>query len=252
MFDGKAFGEAIVTQVRAFVDSALAPVLERVAALENRPAAVDGKDADPAVVQRMVDDAVAKALAGRPAPEAGQPGEKGADGVGVADALIDRDGCLVVTLSDGSMRKLGAVVGKDGADGKDGDAGLDGADGQSWEDMDVVRTGPRTVELSFERGDLRRTFEMSFPVPIYRGVFSEAETYEAGDMVTWGGSLWHCNGFGEGEQPERPGSGTKAWVLAVKQGDKGRPGDPGRDGEDGRPGRDGRDLTQMGMTGAKW
>lgn len=217
MFDGKAFGDAIVAQVRTFVDGALAPVLERLKALEERQSKA----------------------------------------AGVAGALIDREGQLVLTLSDGATRSLGPVVGRDGADGKDGRDGEDGADGQSWDEMELEKTGPRTVAVSFARGDDRRTFELSFPVPIYRGVFNEAETesYEPGDMVTWGGSLWHFNGVDGTEQATaaaKPGDGSDAWTLAVKRGDKGRAGDPGADGKDGEPGRDGRDLTQMGLDGAKW
>jgi len=57
---------------------------------------------------------------------------------------------------------------------------------------------------------------------IYRGVHTPGEVYDTGDMVTCGGSLWHCNEITE----EKPGEGSSAWTLAVKRG------------------RDGKDLTR--------
>jgi hypothetical protein len=45
-------------------------------------------------------------------------------------------------------------------------------------------------------------------------VFKAGDSYKPGDMVTFGGSCWHCNE----ETQDKPGSGTKSWQLAVKQG----------------------------------
>ena len=56
----------------------------------------------------------------------------------------------------------------------------------------------------------------------YRGVHELGAAYDAGDTVTHGGSLWHCNVLTK----ERPGEGSKDWTLAVKRG------------------RDGKDLTR--------
>jgi len=38
---------------------------------------------------------------------------KGADGIGVVDAHIDGDGCLILEFSDGFTRNVGKVVGRD-------------------------------------------------------------------------------------------------------------------------------------------
>lgn len=38
----------------------------------------------------------------------------GTDGVGITDALLDREGCLVLTFGNGTTRNLGRIVGKDG------------------------------------------------------------------------------------------------------------------------------------------
>ena len=65
-------------------------------------------------------------------PEPGPPGEKGEkgdSGVGMAGAVVDRNGVLIVTLSDGTAKELGPCIGKDGRDGIDGKDGQDGADG---------------------------------------------------------------------------------------------------------------------------
>jgi hypothetical protein len=52
----------------------------------------------------------------------------------------------------------------------------------------------------------------------YLGVFQEGKQYEVGELVTWGGSMWHCN-----EATElKPGEGSKAWTLAVKRGRDGK------------------------------
>ena len=53
----------------------------------------------------------------------------------------------------------------------------------------------------------------------YRGVFVEGQTYERGDLVTWGGSAWHCNET----TTIRPGDGAKAWTLMVKRGRDSKP-----------------------------
>jgi hypothetical protein len=44
----------------------------------------------------------------------GEKGDRGRDGVGLAGALIGRDGQLLVTLSNGDILDLGPVSGKDG------------------------------------------------------------------------------------------------------------------------------------------
>jgi hypothetical protein len=57
----------------------------------------------------------------------------------------------------------------------------------------------------------------------YRGVFSEGETYEPGDFVTSGGSMWSC----KQQTTAKPGArnnGTE-WTLAVKRGRDGRRND---------------------------
>jgi hypothetical protein len=286
-FDGARFGEEIVSEVKGYVSRELAPLLERLAALESREAepgpqgekgdpgdpgergmdGANGKDADP-ITREMVLDAlkadpelmaraVAEYLAENPPPagkdgQDGKDGERGADGVdgkdgadgqdgkdgdpgingkdgrngidgkdgvGMAGAIIDRSGALVVTLTDGTTRELGPVVGKDG---RDGERGEKGADGLGFDDLDIERPDERTVLIKFTKGDLTRSFELGLNHPVYAGVFKDGEAYVPGDVVTWAGSSWHCNEA----TSDKPGGGSKAWSLMTKRGSDGKDGKP--------------------------
>ena len=46
----------------------------------------------------------------------------------------------------------------------------------------------------------------------YAGVWSDSELYRPGDVVTHGGTAWHCN---EDNNGARPGA-SKVWQLMVK------------------------------------
>jgi hypothetical protein len=112
-------------------------------------------------------------------------------------------------------------AGADGKDGKDGIVGKDGADGLGFDDLDVEFDGDRTVLLKFSKGDRHKSWPIVLPFQRQKGVFAEGSTYVPGDLVTWGGSQWHC----DSETTTKPGDGSKAWTLVVKR---------GRDGKDGR------------------
>jgi len=79
------------------------------------------------------------------------------------------------------------VPGPAGADGANGKDGRDGSDGRS---VDFV------------------------------GVYDGTRTYQRGQIVTHGGSLWHCNT----DTTAKPDTddGAKAWTLCVKRGRDGR------------------------------
>jgi hypothetical protein len=184
------------------VKEATAPLLARIDALEQReaPAPEKGDKGDK----------------GDPGErgEKGEPGEKGADGrdgVGLADALIDADGRLVLTMTDGTTKALGVVK---GADGKDGEPGKT----FTLDDFEVVPMDERTIKMGFVYGEVMHSFELEFPVPIYRGRFQIGEKYARGDLATWGGHLWHCD-EDRGKKPDEPESG---WTLAVKRGRDGK------------------------------
>jgi hypothetical protein len=201
--DAKALADVTAEIVTRHVAQATAPLIKRIEQLEARPIAEKGDRGEH----------------GLP----GEKGERGETGVGVAGALIDRSGVLILTLSDGTQRDLGPVVGKDGSDGQNGADGLPGEpgkDGFSLDDFDVnAGEDGRTVILSFGQGEQRFETELKFPVPQYRDIFKAGNEYEPGDLVTWGGNLWHCNE----KTTDKPDVGP--WTLAVKK---------GRDGKDAK------------------
>ncbi|WP_173931384.1 hypothetical protein [Chelativorans sp. Marseille-P2723] len=174
-------------------------------------------------VPDVLDEAVQRYLADNPPPAGkdgrdgvdGAPGEKGMDGangkdgrdgVGLAGALIDRHGNLALTLTDGSTRDLGPVV------GKDGEPGRDGVDGVGFDDMtcDVRDDG---VYLVWEKGETVK--EARLPIPMDMGVYRSDATYKTGHCVTWGGSVWIARKDNPQGKPDAPDS---EWRLAVKRG----------------------------------
>jgi integrin beta 3 len=221
-------------------------------AVDRLPTPAPGKDADPELVERMVTEAVQDAVAALPTA---RDGKDGRDGVGVAGAVIDRAGELTLTLSDGTTKSLGVIVGKDGtagADGKDGNPGLpgrdgkDGVDGLGFDDMSVDHDGERGFVLRFARGDVKKEFPFTIPIVIDRGVWRDGQ-YQKGDGATWGGSFF----IAQRDTTDKPET-SDAWRLSVKRGRDGKDGKPGDRGPEGQQGKAGRDLTQVGPDGGKW
>lgn len=82
------------------------------------------------------------------APTAIIGGNGGTDGVGIASAIVNEEGNLIITLTDDSEINAGyvkgadgkdginGVDGKDGANGKDGVNGIDGKDGEKGDKGD--------------------------------------------------------------------------------------------------------------------
>jgi hypothetical protein len=176
----------------------------------------DGESVDPAEVKRMVSEAVDKAVSAIPVPKDGadgRDGEPGKDGVGLAGAIIDRAGELVVTLTNGETRNLGPVVGKDGEPGKPG------YDGFGFDDLEASYDGEKTVILTFTKGERVKEFAFTLPVVIDRGIYAEGKQYLAGDGATWAGSFW----IAQKDTSSKPGEGGD-WRLAVKKGRDGRDG----------------------------
>ncbi len=160
-----------------------------------------GPDMD--AIGKMIADGIAKAVSDLPEPK------KGDDGVGVAGALIDKEGHLVLTTSDGRTHDLGLVV------GKDGDAGAT----FTLDDFDIEQTDERTLEFKFLRGDTMHSFELEFPIPIFREAYKEGRAYRKGDMVVWGGSLWVTT-KDTNAKPDTPDSG---WMIAARRGRDAKP-----------------------------
>ncbi|WP_260581192.1 hypothetical protein [Sphingopyxis sp. PET50] len=158
---------------------------------------------DMEAIGKMIADGVAKAVGELPEPK------KGDDGVGVAGALIDKEGHLVLTTSDGRTHDLGLVVGKDGKPGET----------FTLDDFDIEQTDERTLEFKFLNGNMMHSFELEFPVPIFREAYKEGREYRKGDMVVWGGSLWAAT-KDTGAKPDTPDSG---WMIAARRGRDAKP-----------------------------
>lgn len=217
--------------IPAVVAECVAAAFAQIPVAEN---GADGKSVEVEDVLPALEAQVAKFLDSIPLPKDGAPGEpgkdgrdgapgeKGADGnngVGLAGAIIDRDGHLAVTLTNGEVKSLGPVVGKDGLSGENGDDGKDGKDGKDgigFEDLsfEIGETGRAVAK--FRRGDMVKV--IALPGIIDRGTFTEGDIYDKGDAVTWGGSLWIAQENGITGKPET----VKGWRLAVKKGRDGR------------------------------
>ncbi|MDX0487531.1 hypothetical protein GOL97_26125 [Sinorhizobium medicae] len=173
MIDAKALGLELAVIVKAQLD----PMAARIAELEKRLAEAEARSAP----------------------------------VSVAGALIDRTGSLVLTMSDGTTKDLGPIVGRDGDPGKDG---------LGFDDLDVSYDGEKTITLKFTQGERVKEFAFTMPVVIDRGVYRDGSEYKAGDGVTWGGSFW----IAQKDTSAKPDAGDD-WRLSVKRGRDGKHGE---------------------------
>ncbi|AKR55709.1 Phage portal protein [Devosia sp. H5989] len=215
-------------QVRQMLEAIAQPVLDK--AIAAIPEPKDGKSVTPEdlapMVENLVSSAMAEAVRGLPVPEDGK------DGVGVAGALIDRDGNLVLTLSNGDTKELGQVVGRDADEAaierriKELIGAIprpkDGLDGLGFDDLAVEHDGERGFVFRMARGEQVKEFAFSVPVVIDRGVWDEGRDggYAKGDGVTWAGSFWISQKDGNADKPD----GGEGWRLAVKRGRDGKNG----------------------------
>lgn len=200
-----------------------------------------GKDADPidikdvalevsrcpeikTVVDLVVAEAVAEYMAAHPVKDGapgtkgekgdrGESGEKGLDGVGQAGAMIDRDGCLIITTTKGEAVKLGKVVGDDGKPGKDG---------QDFSEASVDYDGERSLIIRNRTGG---EIVKRLPIPMDKGYWREGMSCEKGDIVTDQGNAW----IALRDTKAKPShSAVDDWRLFARK---------GKDGVDGTNGR---------------
>lgn len=169
--------------------------------------------------------------------------------VQVTGAVIERDGILVLTHSDGSVKRIGQVVGKDGEDGRPGadvspeliaqlvksavdeiprpKDGRDGVDGIGFDDLSLVCDEQKGFSFRGVRGPVEKSWPV--PVPYYVGIWRSGRPYVWGSTVTHKGALW----IAIRDTTARPGeddAASRDWKLCVKAG---RDGNPGRDGKGG-------------------
>lgn len=176
--------------------------------IKNGEPGKDGEDG-----QSVTDEQVIKAVAAHLKENPPQKGEDGEDGVGIAGAIIDRDGCLILTTTKGITVNLGRVV------GKDGEKGNDGAD---FSDCTIDYDGERTITIRGRGGDIVKRL----PIPMDKGYWREGMACEKADIVTHAGNAW----IALKDTSTKPCLENKAdWRLFARK---------GRDGTDGRNGRD--------------
>jgi hypothetical protein len=174
----------------------------------------------------LIAEAVTKAVGSIPTPK---------DGVGLAGALIDRAGDLIVTLTDGSTRLLGPVVGRDYDP-----AALERAVGDAVAQIPAPKDGdpgkdadPAVIKQMIEE------VVATIPIPkdgrdAYagqaRGLFDPSAQYRAMDVVSFNGCEWRAKSDSPGELP------GEGWMLSAQRGKPGKPGDPGKPGLQGKQG----------------
>jgi hypothetical protein len=187
-------------------------VQKAVAAIEKPK---DGESVTAEQLRPMVDELVSKAVSVIPVPK---------DGVSLAGMLIDRNGELVATLSNGETKSLGPVVGKDAdmaelsrqivEQVKAIPKPVDGIDGVGFDDLEFKFDGERTAIFKFVKGDRVREEKITLPVMIYRGVFRESEEgYKQGDVCSYGGHVWHC----DTDTKDKPDGTERCWTMAMRK-----------------------------------
>lgn len=204
-FDPEKFGRAVGEQIK----SAVAPLQKEIAELRAENAAIKLQLAElksPPEVDPIDLEAIAqKAAALIPAPE---KGEKGLDGIGMAGALIDRDGCLQITLTSGEVKNLGKVEGKNGEDG----TSLESFTMEYIEETHEVcikgSCGNRTQEIRYPAGGIQPG-----------GYWRDGTKAKACEAWVQDGSLW----IAKRDTTAKPESKSEDWVLAAR---KGRDTDP--------------------------
>jgi hypothetical protein len=182
-----------LTDIELFVTKQVGPITERIVRLEERP------------------------TGSLPAPDVAPPA-----GLSMSEielTLTKQVGPLSERLA--RLEERAPVPGPAGKDGINGSNGKDGVDGLGFDDVNVEYDGDRTIEIKMARGERVKSWPIVLPFQKQQGVFVDGKSYVQGDVVTWGGSQWHCNEA----TSNKPGEGSKDWTLVVKR---------GRDGKDGR------------------
>lgn len=215
---GEPGRDAEPVDVGAIVDAVIAKLLD-----SDRLVTLSDVDVGAAVARYFEENPVRDGRDGKDGePGArGEKGEPGADGVGVADALIDRSGELVLTMADGRTKSLGVVVGRDGAAGEDGRDGLSVADVSRTYDAETHEV----VERWTVAGEAK---ELRYPAGGIRpgGFWREGMKCHALQAITHDGALW----IAKRDTASKPClENADDWQLAAR---KGR---DGRDGKDGKP-----------------
>lgn len=249
MLDVKALADSTSRIVREEVRGMLAPFEQRLAEIENRKPVdgKDGRDADMGEIRVMLSEM----FAALPIPERGEKGDvgergqagadgeagrDGLDGISMAGAVINRDGHLIATLSNGQVQDLGPVVGADGKDGRDGIDGVAGEKGETGERGEAGEPGKDGLDGQ-NGADGRDGVDGKDGEPgkdAYageaRGLFDAEASYRKMDVVSFNGSEWRAKRDDPGELP------GEGWMLSACRGKRGERGGDGIQGKSGEAG----------------
>lgn len=127
----------------------------------------------------------------------GIPGEKGERGDSVKDAIIDQQGNLVLTFTDGATKSLGRVV------------------GESFSDF-AIEYLPDTHEIDLRATCAGVTKSLRYPAGGIRalGYWREGKAAKAGEAVSLGGCLY----IARKDTKAKPSYEHPDWFLAVQRG----------------------------------
>jgi hypothetical protein len=176
------------------------------------PKGEDGVSVSHEAVQAMIDEAVAKAMAGVEKPADGHPGRDALDielqpGI---DAEKSYQRGVFATHNGGIWRSYEQTHGMRGWE----------CIARGYPDIRFEMRGERTLAvISVDSVGKEEVQTYSIPVMIYREVWKEGNIYQQGDMVSFGGSLWHCDASDVTDKPGVPGS---RWTLCAKKGRDGK------------------------------
>jgi hypothetical protein len=183
--------------------------------IKDLPAPENGKDADPEVIRRQVADAIETL----PKPRDGldamqivvQSGIEPTRRYQRGTYASYRGGTVVAFREtdplhpEGPLEKSGWQV------------VLNGIHHEEERQLDEGRVIQRITDYT---NGTRMVSTHKRAVAIYRKTFKSTSKYVEGDMVTYGGSVWHCNATSPTSLP--PGNGSSLWTLSVKRGADGK------------------------------
>ncbi len=191
----------------------------------------DGKDAEPIhpdTIALLVTEEVRRVMAAIPKAIDGKDGEPGRDAIQIEplpaiDPMRSYPRGTYAKYAGGLIRAFRNTDAINGEIEKAGWEVITEGYPETSHEQDPV--DPRIIWAVSKAtsGNLIRT-KFIVPSMIYQKVYSEGTSYQKGDVVTWGGSAWHC----EVATKAKPGTSTD-WLLMVKE------GRAGKDGKDSGP-----------------
>jgi len=187
-----------------------------------------GKSIDVAEVHRLIAELVAKSVASIERPRDGRDGADGKDAAAIVP-LVGIDLAKSYPSGTWALYRGGMIVSIRQTDGFS-EEGFDqntlpaagwsvALEGIAAEEEDYRDEGRHIEKRTYYTSGKVKAITRIGRSSIYRGVYNSETEYLKGDEVTWAGSTWHC----QAEATRvRPGNGSPDWVLAVKQGERGK------------------------------